>query len=303
MVKKRKTFHKKFIRLLKYVGIIGYSKETNILGFNPLLISTAFIILTEILAEIGRKVVKYLYGKCEHFTKHLLLELIATLELCAVCFELIIVADNWGVEAYAIYLFVLTVWWSKVWENATACPYNPMEEVMEGTRDTKEAMMVIAVQVIGAFLTFNYVESLWALEITETHIGKAYEDCVADLQVDMLIGAAIEAAATCLCRLMSRLLAETDAKFATELDAFFSTLLVVAAFNYSGGYFNPALATSLKFGCEGNTFIEHMVVYWVGSCVGSLASVFIYKSKPVQNYLEKIRKQKEIEKEKEDKEE
>ncbi len=39
-----------------------------------------------------------------------------------------------------------------------------------------------------------------------------------------------------------------------------ATSLVVAAFDYSGGYYNPVLATSLKFGCRGHTNVEHVIV-------------------------------------------
>ncbi|VEN44858.1 unnamed protein product [Callosobruchus maculatus] len=129
---------------------------------------------------------------------------------------------------------------------------------------------------------------LWALELVETHQGKAYEDCTADLQVDMITGAIIEAVATCLCRLVSRTLSETEARLSNVFDAFFGTTMVVLAFNFSGGYFNPALATSLKLGCEGNDFVEHMVVYWLGATLGSLASVFIFKTNWFQDKIQKL---------------
>ncbi|KAJ8946352.1 hypothetical protein NQ314_008909 [Rhamnusium bicolor] len=109
----------------------------------------------------------------------------------------------------------------------------------------------------------------------------------------MILGAIIEAVATCLCRLTSRVLSESDSKFGNILDAFFGTMMVVAAFNFSGGYFNPALATALKLGCEGNTFVEHMVVYWLGATVGSVISVFIFRTKTIQNYIKKIKKKQE----------
>lgn len=48
------------------------------------------------------------------------------------------------------------------------------------------------------------------------------------------------------------------------------------AFDYSGGYYNPVLATSLKYGCKGNTDWEHFVVYWLGSSVGAVASIYAY---------------------------
>lgn len=45
------------------------------------------------------------------------------------------------------------------------------------------------------------------------------------------------------------------------------------------------LATSLKWGCRGNTHLEHIIVYWLGSCVGALASVPLFKVKTVRRWL------------------
>lgn len=57
------------------------------------------------------------------------------------------------------------------------------------------------------------------------------------------------------------------------------------AFDYSGGYFNPVLATSLKAGCEGHTMVEHAVVYWIGACAGSVLSVYLYKMPFIQKFV------------------
>lgn len=57
------------------------------------------------------------------------------------------------------------------------------------------------------------------------------------------------------------------------------------AFNYSGGYFNPVLSTSLKWGCAGHTEIEHVIVYWIGACAGALVSVPLFKHPFVRNLL------------------
>jgi aquaporin related protein len=66
------------------------------------------------------------------------------------------------------------------------------------------------------------------MELVETHRSKAFEECVADLQVHVIAGAIIEATGTCLCRLTSKFLSDTNAKFANILDAFFATMMVVA---------------------------------------------------------------------------
>ena len=51
----------------------------------------------------------------------------------------------------------------------------------------------------------------------------------------MLYGAIIEGVATLLCRLTTRYLGDLEPKYATAIDSFVATALVVAAFDYSGG--------------------------------------------------------------------
>ncbi|XP_068913262.1 aquaporin-11 isoform X1 [Tenebrio molitor] len=281
------SFARKVSRFFKRMGLVGYSKRRNIFGVHPLLVSTTYILLALFWATLTRKIVNALLG--DNIFKRMILEFIATLELCAACFELIVVADNWGIWAYALYLFLLTIWWSKNWDTATACPYSPVEEILEGAQDVSNAALLIFSQILGALVTFRYVQILWAMELVETHRSKAFEECVADLQVHVIAGAIIEATGTCLCRLTSKFLSDTNAKFANILDAFFATMMVVAAFNFSGGYYNPALATSLKLGCEGNTFVEHLIVYWIGATIGSVLSVLIFKSASVQDYMKNLK--------------
>ena len=51
-------------------------------------------------------------------------------------------------------------------------------------------------------------------------------------------------------------------RYATAIDSFIATSMVCAAFSTSGGYLNPVLATSLKFGCRGHTPMEvHISLY------------------------------------------
>ncbi|XP_047992281.1 aquaporin-11 isoform X2 [Leguminivora glycinivorella] len=257
--------------------------RVNKVTFAPLVVSTLFILLTSLLAHCARRLVQKLVK--ESFVRVLLEEAIAAAELCGCCFELIIVADNFGVGTYAIFLFALTIWWSLNWGEATACPYTHIEDIIEGKGDVRKALLKTWAELAGGLLVFKYVQMYWALEISETHKDKAFEDCKADLQVPVLYGAVVEGIATCLCRLASKSLGDLNPRFATAIDSFIGTSLVVAAFDYSGGYFNPVLATSLKAGCDGHTLLEHAVVYWIGACAGSILSVYVYKMPAIQKYL------------------
>jgi len=240
-------------------------------------ISTGYILLVCFLCELARKLIAPLNPG---LVKTALNEAIAAADLCGCSFELIIIADNYGVAAYAVYLFLLTIWWSQHWGDATACPYNHFETCAEGNMSKQETAVRTVAQVFGGVAVFRVIQVLWSLEISETHVGRShssvYNVCSADLAVPVLHGALIEAAATLVCRLGSRLIASKEPQYATAIDSFICTSMVVAAFNTSGGYLNPVLATGLKFGCRGHTPMEFFVVYWLGSSLGALASISVW---------------------------
>uniref|UniRef100_A0A1Q3FJU2 Aquaporin n=1 Tax=Culex tarsalis TaxID=7177 RepID=A0A1Q3FJU2_CULTA len=238
--------------------------------------SVFFIALSCFLASTARRLNDKLSK--DGLVKELIFEAIAAAELCGCCFELIIVADNFGVATYAVFLFTLTIWWGRQWGNATACPYTYMEQIVQGEVNFREAALKIWAQLMGGCCVYRYVQLYWWFEFAETHEGRAFEECAADLKVNLYLGAFIEGLATLACRLASKVISEKDAKFGAFIDSFIGTSLVVLAFNYSGGYFNPVLATSLKWGCAGNSALEHIIVYWIGSCVGAVLSVPLFKT-------------------------
>merc|ERR1711962_1695939 len=153
-------------------------------------ISTGYILLVLFLCELARKLIAPLNPG---LVKTALNEAIAAADLCGVCFELIIVADNYGLAAYGLYLFLATWWWSLHWGDATACAYNHFESYIEGTMTKQEVIVRVIGQVIGGVAVFRL---------------------------------------------------------------------------------NPILATGLKFGCRGHTPMEFFVVYWIGSSLGAISSIY-----------------------------
>lgn len=94
------------------------------------------------------------------------------------------VADNFGVATYAIVLFLLTIWWSQVWGDSTACPYTHMEDMMEGRTSPRDVALKTWAQLMGGCCVWRFVQFFWWLELAQTHKGRAFEDCSADLQVN-----------------------------------------------------------------------------------------------------------------------
>merc|ERR1711979_101911 len=201
-------------------------------------ISTGYILLVLFLCELARKLIAPLNPG---LVKTALNEAIAAADLCGVCFELIIIADNYGLAAYGLYLFLATWWWALHWGDATACAYNHIESYVEGNMTKQEVIVRVVGQVIGGVAVFRLIQVLWAIEI---------------------------------CRIGSRLISMKEPQHATAIDSFIATSMVCAAFSTSGGYLNPILATGLKFGCRGHTPMEFFVVYWIGSSLGAISSIY-----------------------------
>merc|ERR1711981_1492399 len=154
------------------------------------------------------------------------------------------------------------------------------EDCINGAMPLLETAVRTVAATIGGVAVFQYIHILWNLEVAETHVGRAhsaaFDKCSADLQIPLLYGAIVEAGGTMLCRLTSKFLSDKEPQYAGAIDSFVATSLVVAAFDYSGGYYNPVLATGLKLGCKGHSHLEFFIVYWIGSSLGALASIYAY---------------------------
>jgi len=256
---------------------------------NALLVSCAFITTSLLVAELLRKVVNALFTA--PLSRLLCLEFIAAAELCSVCFELIIVTEAYGIWMYALFLFLLTIWWANHWQDAAGCPYIHVESYLDGSSSLSQAILCCLAEVAGGVAIYKYVQTVWSLKLSDQYTDKDVWDCDADLQVPVMTGALIEGAATFLCRIVSRMISEIEPRFGGAIDALVGTSLVLAAFDHSGGYFNPVLATSLKLHCRGHTDMEHFIVYWIGATAGSVVSWLIYKPLISGSLLAKLREE------------
>jgi len=205
----------------------------------------------------------------------------------------IAVADVYGVWMYAGLLFALTLWWAARWGDAAACPYIHMEYYLEGTNSFRHTALCCLAELAGGLVIYRYVQYTWGLQLSTSHIAKSVWDCEADLHVPAFQGALVEGIATMLCRLASKMIGAIEPKFGGSIDAFIGTSMVVAALDYSGGYFNPVLATSLKLNCRGNTIVEHMIVYWIGSLAGSALAWWLFQKPFFQDTMIKSLESKE----------
>ena len=71
-------------------------------------------------------------------------------------------------------------------------------------------------------------------------------------------------------------LANNDPKYTALIIAMLVCGTVHAALAFSGGMFNPMLASVLVGGCKGHDMMEHVAIYWLGSTMGAILAEKIY---------------------------
>ncbi|CAG0900971.1 unnamed protein product [Cyprideis torosa] len=253
-----------------------FGTEVDFEGLDCFAASVSFILAVEVAAFIIRKLVSL---DTPSVIQRLILEFIATFELCACCYELATLADAYGIVHYGVGLFLLTFWWSTQWKEETACPSTIIVQLLfDKAFSFSEALLRLLVQVASGLSVFRVVSLFWNLHWSHEHYTKSKQiSCVTDLQVDPTKGMIIEGVGTALCVLSSSFLASTQLRISGVVDSFIATAAVVAAFNYSGGYFNPILASSLKLFCDGTTTQDHFMVYWIGATIGAVIAVIMTK--------------------------
>merc|ERR1740137_54119 len=97
---------------------------------------------------------------------------------------------------------------------------------------------------------------------------------------------------------------KTNPLLVTLLDNVVGVALVIAAFDLTGGYFNPNLALGIKLGCGQGGHLQHLAVYWLGPCLGAVLAAPVYsrvkavfvaekaRDKKIKKLAEKVEKQK-----------
>ncbi|KAG7155360.1 aquaporin-11-like isoform X2 [Homarus americanus] len=215
-----------------------------------------------------------------------LAELVAAAEMVATSYEMSRVFGNHGIIAYSIILFLTILWRIRTWDGVTACPYSLLGQYVEKGAQYHHTMLKILAQLVGGVASIRWVKYMYTIEVMHTHTsGDDIGYCESDIQVPVVMGFLIEGSLTCVCELASRALGEIKPKYAAAINSFFVTSMVLVAFNHSGGYFNPVLATCLKWSCRGHTNTEHIIVYWAGSILGAMLSIKLWNLATVKKVL------------------
>nr|ARX80212.1 aquaporin [Blomia tropicalis] len=225
-----------------------------------------------LLFRFSRRLLRF----CPRTLRPFFSEIIATVELCSDCAELGVIWEKHGNTGYGSCLLLLCIWWAYHFGDAEACPCGPLEEfLLLGVRNDYTMYLRLLGQGVGAYLTAKYTHCIWCLNLAPEHMDLHTQRCQASLQVNMALGAAIELAITFISRIVALESTILPEKLNVAINSLTTTLLCLIALDTSGGYFNPVLASALTLNCDGNTLVEHIVVYWLGAMIGALLARYM----------------------------
>jgi len=280
-----------------YAQLALYKVQT--LQLPSLSVDTAYILSMIIASDLATRI---LWREMRYsLTRRVLLDFIATLEACFVSWEIITIFMAYGKTLFALFCFVNLVQraYRTNFYTGVSCPYSHLITYLV-TRHDKiygmpffELTIRILAQILGGLMAYRLNQSAWNFFLTPIHwyqtYNTSYGNCWTFLNVPTTFGFIIEFVGTFLCSLLGSFLYDFEILPRFPLLGYhgrilaqsFGTLcLVLSAFNFTGGFYHPIMASIRTYGCRGFfrnlTSLDHFTVYWMGSTLGALAAYYAY---------------------------
>ncbi|XP_059819719.1 aquaporin-11 [Hypanus sabinus] len=212
-------------------------------------------------------------------------ELISTLQLCLCTHELCLLGLSGALPGSVpalVIVYLITLVHISTFGNATCNPVSSLEQYLCGHCGSLLTLSKVLVQLTAASVARSLSQLIWALHMSDLHKHHSQRQCkcTSALNTSTLnSGMFVEFACAFIVRAVLFRLRHHSARSKMYQIAGVVTFLVFAAGNLTGAMFNPALAYSVLFNCEGNTFLEYAFVYWLGPLMGALTAVLLFDKK------------------------
>jgi len=220
-----------------------------------------------VVCELGRRFSKSTLRNRDQLI--FAMEFFGTLQLCTMAFENGVVLKNYGFTGFFLAIAASVVLHSLTLVEAYATPCVLFEESTRHRRLSNSLLIRLAAQFAAGVLAFRLAKLVWGLGFMPDHSSLASRyACSSDLHVPLLAGLLYEMAATFVCRLAFLKAHEPERNWSIVADALVIPSIVLIGLTTTGMYFNPILAFSITYGCDGVKPVEHALVYWLGPFIG-----------------------------------
>ncbi|TRY69563.1 hypothetical protein TCAL_08896 [Tigriopus californicus] len=247
-------------------------------------ISILIIAVTLLACDFARRTIRHYFEPS--LSRSLVLDFVITIELCTGSFELGVILENYGVWVWSVGLYLLAFYQCSRWQGFTMpTPLLHFLDSITGHATWKEAAMRTLVLLASGWMTYQYISAVWRLELSTFHSQRpekvaacsipwkeleTYKCFLAEVIGSFVLGIGPQLVSD------NPTLSNNDPVVTAGINAALVTVTVVAVLDISGGMFNPMLASILLGGCTGHSWIQHILVYWIGAALGTLAAFKVY---------------------------
>ncbi|XP_078258154.1 aquaporin-11 [Rhinoraja longicauda] len=221
-------------------------------------------------------------GQSQSPLLQLAIEFISTLQLCICTHELRLLGESGmlsGLGPSLALVYLVTLVHLSTFGGASCNPVNTLEQFLCGQCSGRLALSKILLQLVAALAARRVSETIWALHMSDLHWHhcKNHFKCISAMKTSTLSsGMFVEFSCAFSLRAVIIRFQHLSPRRRMFLVAGIITFLVFAAGGLTGAVFNPALAYSITFHCEGYTFLEYTFAYWLGPLLGALTAVMLF---------------------------
>lgn len=238
-----------------------------------LLASAAVVGITVVLCELLRSVTRRKVRP--GLAQDLLTEVVCTLQLSCCTREMILFGTLGNIQLWLALLltYLLTVLHCMTTQGATCNPCGSVEHWLRALASGPHTLLMGAAQFVGAALSRVLMPNIWLLGLSPLHEWD--EGCKSPLHMPPWQGALVEMTCALSLYLALHFLPRVKSQYRPHVVAVTITAIVYVGGPLTGAVFNPALALAVVFLCQGNSFLQYVIVYWIGPVIGMAVSILI----------------------------
>ncbi|XP_055349365.1 aquaporin-11-like [Paramacrobiotus metropolitanus] len=194
--------------------------------------------------------------------------------------ELGVIKKVYGPGPYAVGFFLLTVLYAMTYyPNIYANSASTIHKFAHEKRMTVLELAVhLSVQISACLVAHQYVNWVWSSEIFHSLVlhWDPLSPCKTDIKVPLPLAITVEATLTFAAKLFGHGKSQLPLGLLLHCAVILGLSLIGGP--YTGGYFNPSLAFSLQYRCNGHTDAEFFAVYFLGPTIGA----FFLENMPIE---------------------
>ncbi|XP_054426402.1 aquaporin-12-like [Pteronotus mesoamericanus] len=245
-------------------------------------VSLSFFLATIALCQAARRASKALLppGAYTSFAR----EVAGAAQLGACCLELRMLAElgpwagGFGPDLLLTLLFLLFLAHGATFDGASANPAVALQELLLAEAALPGTLLKLAAQALGVQAACALTRLYWAWELSDLHVlqNLMAAHCSSALRTTVPHGALVEGACAFVFHLSLLRLRGSPPVCRVPAVALLVTVMAYTAGPLTSAFFNPALAASVTFPCEGHTLLEYAQVYWLGPLTGMVLAVLLH---------------------------